>query len=528
MDALTPDPISELTDDPTLLKAMLRDLTQRLQDRDRRIESLLHRLDLLLRRTFGHRAETVDTAQLRLAFAEVATEPAGQEAMAEPAQRAMQEAFLGPEPKPGTLHRRPKGHGRSRLPAHLTRERVEHALEEHELGCPECGSRRKKIGEEAREELDYVPASLIVREHVRFKYACPSCQAHVAIAPVPTAPIEKGLPGPGLLAQVLGAKFADHCPLHRQAGIFQRHGVRISPSTLGDWIREGAALLEPLVREMKYVILGSHVIGSDDTTVPVLDRGRDHTRQGRLWVYLGDEEHPYTVYEYTPDRCGRHPQAFLESFRGYLQADAYPGYDALYRPRPPNGEAVIFEVGCWAHCRRRFHEAQTSDELRSLVALAFIRLLYKVEKEARGLDPPARDALRQEKAKPRLAEFKAWLETQQAEVLPKSPFGEAVYYAMAQWTALARYLDDGRLEIDNNRTERALRGVAIGRRNYTFAGSDAGGERAAVIYSVIESARRHGLDPFAYLRDVLTRVWTHPQSRIAELLPGRWEPAAAS
>jgi transposase len=526
MEANPPDPISELADDPKLLKEMLRDLTRRLEDRERRIETLLHRLDVLLRRTFGHRAETVDPAQLRLAFVEVAAEPPDP-AAEEPAQRALREAFLGPEPTPGTVRPPRKGHGRSRLPAHLVRERVEHPLSEVERACPGCGHLREKIGEEVSEQLDYVPASLIVREHVRFKYACRACEAHVAIAPVPVQPIEKGLPGPGLLAQVLVGKYADHCPLHRQAGIFQRHGVRISPSTLGDWVREGAALLLPLVQEAKREILGSHVIGSDDTPVPVLDRGRDHTRQGRLWIYLGDEEHPYTVYEYSPDRSGRHPQAFLATYRGYLQVDAYAGYDALYRPRPPNGDLVIIEVGCMAHCRRGFHEAQASDELRSLIALAFIRLLYKVEEEARGLDPPSRQALRQEKAKPWLLEFKSWLEAQQVEVLPKSPFGEALHYALAQWTALTRYLDDGRLEIDNNRTERALRKVALGRANWTFAGSDAGGERAAVIYSLIESARRHGLDPFAYLRDVLTRVWTHPQSRIAELLPGRWTPAIA-
>jgi transposase len=312
--------------------------------------------------------------------------------------------------------------------------------------------------------------------------------------------------------------------LHRQAGILQRHGVRLSPSTLGDWVREGAALLEPVMHEMKRAILGSHVIQSDDTPVPVLDRGRDHTRQGRLWVYRGDDAHAYTIYEYTPDRAGKHPRGFLEEFRGYLQADAYAGYDALYKPDPLTGKARIIEIGCWAHCRRGFFDAQTSDQLRSLIALSFIKLLYRVEEEARGLDPPARRELRQEKAKPWLGEFKVWLEAQRGEVLPKSPFGEATHYALAQWAALQRYLDDGRLEIDNNGAERALRGVAVGRNNWSFAGSDAGGERAAVIYSVVESARRHGLDPFAYLRDLLDRLPTHPQTRMAELLPDRWKP----
>lgn len=526
MDTIPPDPISALTDDPKILKQMLRDMTRRLHEKDHRIEQLLHRLDLLLRRTFGRRAEAIDTSQLRLAFAELLTEPAAP-AVEEAAQRAVQEAF-GPEPKQEELKRTSKGHGRSRLPAHLIRERIEYKLSESERACPECSHLRKKIREEITEQLDYVPASIIVREIVRFLYACEICEAHVAIAPVPVQPIEKGLPGPGLLAQVLVSKFADHCPLHRQSGILQRHGLRISPSTLGDWVERGAVLLQPLVREMKQVILGSHVLGADDTPVPVLDRGRDHTRQGRLWVYVGDAEHPYTVFEYSPDRSGKWPQAFLSDFHGYLQADAFPGFDALYRVDPASGTSRITEVACMAHARRRFHEAQRSDELRSLIALAFIRLLYKVEKEARGLAPPERHALRQEKARDWIDHFKVWLEAQRAEVLPKSPFGEAVRYALEQWTALTRYLEDGRLEIDNNRTERALRGVALGRRAWTFAGSDQGGERAAILYSVLESAKRHGLDPFAYLRDVLIRVWTQPQGRIRELLPDQWKPAVAS
>lgn len=503
MDARTTDAISELTDDPKLLKEMLRDLAKRLQDQDQRIVTLTHRLEQLLRRTFGHRAETVDVNQLRLAFADLVREVDGEaEATAPltggpadgPAERAVKEAFLGPLPDPATIKPRRKGHGRRPLPEHLRRERIEHTLSESELACPECGHAREKIGEEVSEKLDYVPASLVVRQSVRFKYACRCCQEYVAIASAPAQSIEKGLPGPGLLGQVLVGNFADHCPLHRQAGIFQRHGVSLSPSTLVDWVRRGAEPLEPIVFEVKRSILGSYVIQTDDTPVPVLDRG------------------------------GRHPRAFIEEFRGCLQADAYAGYDAIDKPDPVTGKARVFEVGCWTHCRRGFHEAQTSDQLRSLIALSFIKLLYRVDEEARGLDPPARRALRQEKAKPWLTGFKIWLEAQRGEVLPKSPFGEASYYALAQWTALERYLDDGRLEIDNNGAERALRGVAVGRNNWTFTGSDAGGERAAVIYSVGESARRHGQDPFAYLRDLLDRLPTHSQTRMAELLPDRWKP----
>jgi len=516
-----PEPQPDLTDDPAALKQMVREMTQHIQEQNRRIEQLTHQLDLLLRRTFGHRAETVEESQLRLAFAELARE--GEEPVL-PVPQIEAENLLGPPPEPGSIKPR-KGHGRGRLPEHLRRERIEYQLSEAELACPDCGHLREKFGEEIREELDYVPASLVVKQHVRFKYACRDCQEHVVVAPSPSQPIEKGLPGAGLLAQVLVGKFGDHLPLHRQAGIFQRHGLRISPSTLGDWVEQGAETLRPLVLEMKRSVLCSHVIPTDGTPVPVLDRARKHTRLGRLWVYLGDEEHPYTVYEYSPDRSGKHPQKFLENFRGCLQADAYAGYDALYQVDPGTGEARVLEVGCMAHVRRKFYEAQTTDVVRSLATVAYIRLLYKVEKEARGLDPPARRALRQEKAKPWLDQLKTWLEAQQKEVLPKSPFAEAAHYALSQWTALTRYLDDGRLEIDNNAAERALRSVAVGRKAWTFAGSDAGGERAAVIYSVIQSARRHGLEPFAYLRDLLARIPAHSQLRLAELLPDRWTPS---
>jgi transposase len=521
-----PKSVDELSDDPKVLKDVLRDTLRALQEQNCYIEALTHRLDRLLRKVFGHQAERVNVAQLQLALAEVVRE-AEPEPVEVPARKAVEEAFLGPAPNPAGLQRRRKGHGRSRLPAELKRERIEYGLTEAERACPDCGRQRAKIGETVSEQLDYVPASVIVRQHIRFKYACPHCQEHVAIASAPPQPIEKGLPGPGLLAQVLVSKFADHLPLHRQSVIFGRHGIRLSPSTLGGWVEQGAFLLEPLVLEEKRRILGSHVIGSDDTPVPVLDRGRDHTRLGRLWVYVGDDEHPYTVYEYTPNRGGEWPRKFLEGFRGYLQADAYPALDALYKPDPLTGEAAIVEVACWAHSRRKFHEAQKSDFSRSLISMAFIRMLYKIEEEARGLDPPSRQALRQEKARPWLDHFKLWLQAQKALVLPKSPIGEAIHYAVEQWTALCRYLEDGRLEIDNNRTERALRGVAVGRRNWSFAGSDEGGKRAAIIYSVIESARRHGLDPFAYLRDILARVATHPQQRIGELLPDQWKAGTA-
>jgi transposase len=342
---IQPNPLPDLTNDPEVLQQMVREMTQRLVEQDRRIAGLMHQLDLLLRRTFGHRAETVDANQLRLAFADLARE--GDEPVP-PVLPTAADDFLGTPPKPGSI-RRHKGHGRGRLPEHLRRVRIEHPLSEAERACPGCGDLRAKIGEEVMEQLEYVPASLFVNQHVRFKYACRSCEEHVVLAPLPAQPIEKGLPGPGLIAQVLVGKYGDHLPLHRQSGIFPRHGLRIAPSTLGDWVEAGADLLAPIVFEMKKATLRSHVLNTDDTPVPVLDRARRHTRQGRLWVYRGDAEHPYTVYDYSPDRSGKHPQKFLAEFRGYLQADAYPGYDAIYRPDPATGDVRVLEVGCMAH-----------------------------------------------------------------------------------------------------------------------------------------------------------------------------------
>jgi transposase len=517
-----PNGQSELSDDPNVLRQTIRELSRRIQEQQREIEALTHRLDALLRKTFGPKAESVSEEQLRLAFADAIRD--SQDPVPIPLESVADE-FLGKPPEPATIKRRHK-HGRGRLPADLTRVRIEHPLSEAERVCPDCGHLREKIGEEITEQLDYVPASLLVNEHVRFKYACKDCQEHVAIAPVPSQPIEKGLPGPGLLAQVLVGKYCDHLPLHRQSGIFLRHGLRIPPSTLGDWVEAGADLFEPLVLEMKRSVLQSAVVQTDDTPVPVLDRARKHTRTGRLWVYVGDARHPYTIFDYSPDRSGKHPQAFLEGFRGYLQADAFPGYDALYKPDPVSGDIRIIEVGCMAHCRRKFYDAQNSDVVRSLATVAYIRLLYEVEKRARGLDPPQRQALREQEARPWIEKLEIWLRAQQKDALPRSPFGEAAQYALTNWKALTRYLEDGRLEIDNNAAERAVRGVALGRNAWTFAGSDEGGRRTAVIYSIVESARRHALEPFAYMRDLLARIPDHSQLRLAELLPGRWQPLA--
>jgi hypothetical protein len=317
---------------------------------------------------------------------------------------------------------------------------------------------------------------------------------------------------------VLVSKYADHLPLNRQERIFSRHGIELSRKTTCGWVKQCADLLMPLYRAMQRDVLSSEVVFTDDTPTPVLDNGGRETKTGRLWVYVGDENHRQVVFDYTATRAKGGPEGFLAGYHGWLQADAYTGYDGVYL----TGDVV--EVGCWAHARRKFHEARTSDPGLSAIALAFIQSLYKVEREAKEqeMSPDQRKALRQEKARPVLDSMHKWLEGMRDQVLPKSPMGEAVGYALNQWEALMRYTENGILEIDNNRAEREIRPLCVGRNNWLFMGSDDGGRRAAVMFSLVASCRQNGIDPFEYLRDVLTRIPSHPINRIEELMPRNW------
>lgn len=473
----------------------------------RKNEGLSHRLDLLLRRVYGQSSERIDPLQLLLF---------GQQ-MAEAAEKAEQAASDEDE----TSKPRRKGHGRRPLPADLPRHRVEHPIDQEQLTCPCCGGQRRRIGEVVTEQLDYIPASLFVLQHVRPKYACRKCEeGGVATAPrsAESQLIEKGLPGPGVVTQVIVSKYLEHTPLYRQEGMFARHGVPLARSTMCGWMAEAANLLEPLVKRMGSEIRQSKVTGTDDTPVPVQEKGRGKTKTGRMWVYLGDADHPYTVFDYTPTRSREGPLRWLAGYEGYLQADAYAGYDALYR-----GGKVI-EVGCWAHARRKFHDARNSDTQRSHHVLGLIRQLYAIEKQAkkRELDAAARAALRQEQVKPILDQLRKYLLNERDAVLPQSPIGEAITYTLNQWEALVRYTSDGDLAIDNNAAENAIRPLALGRKNYLFLGSDAGGRTAAILYSVIASARRAGIDVWLYLRDLLTRLPSAPMSELPNFLPDRW------
>jgi transposase len=502
--------LAALPEHPDDLRQYCLQLLAALHEKDHVIDKLSHQLELFRRYLYGRRSEKLDPGQLLLEFASWA--------------KAMNETTGAPaapaEAPPPARPRR--GHGRAPLPALLPRQRVEHTLPEAECACRTCGDPLVKIGEETSEQLDYTPASLFVIEHVRFKYACRACEGHVVAATMPAQPIDKGRPGPGLLAQVITAKFTDHLPLNRQTEIFARHGVELSRQTLCDWIGAGADLLGPLYRDLTVSVLSSKVVHTDDTPVPVLDREGRPTREGRLWVYVSDHTPADLVYDYTPTRSRAGPAAFLGDFRGYLQADAYAGYDALY------ATGRVVEVGCWAHARRYFWEAKGADTARALRALGVIRELYAVETDARALAPDARRAQRQDRARPILDRFKAWLDEQADLVLPKSPIGAAVNYARRLWPALTRYVDDGDLAIDNNVSERALRKVVVGRANWLFCGNDEGGRRAAILYSLVATCKEHGLDPWAYLSDVLARIPTHPDRRRAELLPRHWKAARAT
>ncbi|CAB3808234.1 IS66 family transposase [Pararobbsia alpina] len=419
---------------------------------------------------------------------------------------------------PKTLRTAPEQVQRKPLPEHLPRD-VRTYLPDSAEACVECGAAMKQLGEDISEQLEYVPASFRVIRHVRPKFACTCCD-HIAQAAAPSRPIQRGIAGPGLLAHVLVAKFADHLPLYRQSAIYAREGVELDRSMLAKWVGHSAALLQPLVDVLRRHVMAATKLHADDTPVPVLAPGNGTTKTGRLWVYVRDDRAsgdttPAAVwFTYTPDRKGIHPQQHLESFAGTLQADAYGGYQAIY----DTGRVV--EAACWAHARRQFYELHVArpNEFNT-DALERIGALYKIEEEIRGKPPDERRAYRSEHARPLLDELHTWLSAMLEKLSRKSDTSRAILYALRRWEALTRYCDDGQLEIDNLPVERALRGVAIGRRNYLFAGADSGGERAAAIYSLIGSAKFNDVDPEAYLRFVLTRIADHPINRVDELLP---------
>lgn len=508
---------ASLPDDPSLLKQIITEQSVALASLNRKLAQLEHSLAQLLRRQYGPRSELYDPRQQNLFEAEALPEAASAPPVVET------------RVKP---HVR-RGGGRQELPADLPREHIEHDLAEEEKPCPGCGEPRQRIGCETSQQLEFVPAALKVLVHVRHKYACKKCQEHVAIAQAPARPIEKGLPGPGLLAGLVVSKYSDHLPLYRLEDIFARHGVELSRSTLCRWAARTADLLQPLYQRMVDRVRTSAVIHTDDTPVSVLDPSLPKTRTGRFWVYIGDAQHPYSVYDFTTSRRRDGPAGFLADYRGSLQADAFSGYDGIY------AAGTVRQVLCWAHARRKFFEAKEAHPSDAFAALAFIARLYEVERDVAAMkpdnfrtNPAAREvwfterlSLRRERSLPLLAEFRAWLEGAQERVLPKSPLGQAIGYVLPRWEGLARYCEDGRLAIDNNLSERTLRACAIGRKNWLFLGSDRGGRTAAILFTMMASCKANQVEPFAYVRDVLWRLAAdHPSSASAldDLLPDAW------
>jgi transposase len=497
-----------LPDDPVVLKQMIAELLRALRQEHRDHEKTQARLDALLRRLYAPRPDPTNPDQPTL-FPE-------DDVPAPPPP-----APTPPDEEKTSKRGKSKPHGRQRPARNLRREEKRYELTAAERLCPDCGHEREQIGVEITEQYEYKPAEIFVIEHQQVKYACKCCEAQVALAAKPPQLIEKGLPGPGLLAVIITDKYLDHLPLYRTEDRIGRLGAPLSRSTMSDWMAACAERLLPLWQLLKAHVLRSKVLHTDDTTVPVRDESRSKHRYARLWDYIGDIEHPGVVFDYTTTHARDGPAAFLKGFQGFLQADAYGGYDGIYT----GSDGKIVEVGCWAHGRNKFKEAQSTDPERVLAAKAWIRKLYDVEDEAKELSSAERLRLRQEKSVPLLESFHKWLLAQKPLVLPKSPIAAAINYLLNQWGALNRYTTDGDLHIDNNISERTLKLIGLGRSNWLFVGSDNGGRTAAVLFSFTATCKHLGINAFAYLRDVFERLPTHPAERLDELLPHRWQAA---
>src|SRR5271163_3948150 len=494
---------------PRELKALIVSQHELIVSRDSEIEQLKLLITKLRRMQFGRSSEKLDRQIEQLELQLEALQVNDAEIVA-----AMPEKIASVEPVARSV-RRP-------LPAHLPREVRTHLPKV--AACPDCGGKLRKLGEDVSEVLERIPSHFQVIRHVRVKLACACCDRIVQAA-APSRPIERGIAGPGLLAHVLVSKYADHLPLYRQSEIYAREGVELDRSTLADWVGGTSRLFEPLLEALRRHVMSAQKLHAGDTPVPVLAPGLGRTKTGRLWTYVradrpaGDPTPPAVWFAYSADRKGEHPKAHLSKFTGTLQADGYAGFEQIYET------GRIQEAACWAHVRRKFYDLQVAHKSQTATeALERIGALYAIEKEIRGRSPEERREARNERARPLLESLKQWLEATLGKLSRKSDTAMAVRYALGRWEALLRYVDDGRIEIDNNAAERALRVVALGRKNYLFAGSDAGGERAAAIYSLIGTAKLNGIDPEAYLRDVLTRIADHPVNRIDELLPWNLTP----
>lgn len=518
MSLAAPDVLAELE----ALRALTAQLQAELYAKNLYIEKLKAQLASLKRARFGRSSEKLDhlIEQLELAIADL------EESEAHAGIEKTAARPIAPSPSAGATAK--SSLGRKPLPAHLPSETIVH---KPDCTCPTCGgSVFSTIGTDEREVLEYVPSHFKRVVHLRPKLSCRTCETIIQ-APMPSLPIERGRPGPSLLAHVLVSKYCDHLPLHRQSDIYAREGVDLDRSTLAGWVGAMAALLQVLSDRIGTHARAGETVHADDTPVPVLDPGRGKTKTGRLWTIVRDERPwgsavpPAAFYAYSADRKGERAQHLLSPCRGFLHADAYAGFDKLYAGHPLTGETRLIQVACWAHARRDLYNEFLRNRSPSAErALDLISELFAVEAGINGLDPETRLAARLARSAPLLEILKRHLDTTLARISGKSELAKAIRYMTSRWKALTVYATDGRLEMSNNAAERAIRPLALGRKNYLFSGSDAGGARAAVIYTIVETCKMNGLNPQAYLADVIERIADHPVNRIDELLPWNWTP----
>lgn len=484
------------------LVVALKEAFGKLDQRDGRIQELEERLQTLVRAKFGRVSETLGVGQLRLFDAPEADEE----------KKA--------EEKPVAERTQRPGHGRRKPAEELPRRRVVHELPECERGCPDCGTQRVAIGEEVSERYGYVPACVEIIEDTRIRYGCPQCDSKTVVAAVPAKPIPKGLADGSMIAYIAVSKFADHLPLHRLEGIFRRHGAEIARSTMCDWLAAAAELLEPLSMRIKERVLLSRVIWTDDTPVDLQDRNHENNiLQARIWTYVGDKDNNLTAFDFTDSRKRDGPLNFLRDFKGFLQADAYAGYDHVYASK------TVHEVACWAHARRKFFDSLGSNKKAASHALRHIQALYRVEKLSASKTEEQRKKMRQRFSRKILALIKPWLD-RMVLTEHKGPLSKAIKYALNNWDALCTFTEDGELTIDNNKSERELRAIAVGRKNWLFVGSRDGGRRAAILCSLIASCKRHNVDPLAYLTYMLNLFSHSSPTNLDSLLPDKWPVAA--
>jgi transposase len=500
------DAPTNLPDNPPVLREIIGTQAQEIERLKRENDLLKHYIRELRKQHYGPRSERLPEVQQIFPFygrvedeKEKPPPPEGQ-------------ASSAPAPR-----RKPTG--RKVIPPELERQVVVHDVPEHEKNCAACKEALAKIGEEVSERLEYQKAQLYVIQDVRPKYACRKrCATGVTVADPPAQVIPKAKVGPGLLAHVLWAKYGLHLPLYRQEIMFGMIGLEIPRSTLCQWIGRCVELLLPIYEAMKRDVLLSNVLFSDDSPVRLLEPGLGKTRQARVWSYCGSLLHRQIVYEFTESREQKWPKEFLKDYKGVLQVDAYPGYSALFELDR------IIAAYCWAHARRKYIEAEETDKERSQVALAFIQKLYAVEREIKGISPKRKKRVRRSRSTKILKRFKQWLDQEIQKVLPKSPIGQAIQYTRGHWEGLLTYTKDGAVEIDSNRVERSIRGWKLGLKNWLFLGSEDGGQWGAILFTFIESCKIQGINPEEYLKDVLVRIATTPQSQIETLMPRCWRP----